>query len=108
MLKAYNRVDIVRKGDFWNLFACEWADLGRADLCRRIPRPLMIIIGPLIGFVYALTLPIIGIAIMIALFSSKLIGKVGEVAWTAASFSWRPTESYLAGKRAGSKGRRWR
>lgn len=105
MLRSYNGIDIIRRGDFWNLFAGEWVLYGRRVFNYEIfPRPLFIIIGPLIGFVYALTLPIIGIAIMIALTTSKIIWKTGEIILTTASLSWRPAEVCLSGRRGRPQG----
>jgi hypothetical protein len=49
-----------------------------------------------LGLVYAIFLPFIGIAMTIAL----LARKAAEGGAHAASFSWRPVEAYLAGRKS--------
>jgi hypothetical protein len=58
-----------------------------------------LLLGPLMGLVYFISLPFIAIATVVALLGKKvLIGTLG-VTRNLASFGWRPTEAYLAGKK---------
>jgi hypothetical protein len=58
-----------------------------------------LLFGPLMGLVYFITLPFIAIATVAALVGKKVVTGTMEVARNLASFGWRPTEAYLAGKR---------
>ncbi|MEW6109717.1 MAG: hypothetical protein AB1632_11205 [Nitrospirota bacterium] len=58
----------------------------------------MIIAGPVLGLLYAALLPFIGIAVVAKLVIEKTLGRV-IVSAGNASFGWRPSESYLAGKK---------
>jgi hypothetical protein len=69
------------------------------EVREMLKRVVILIIGPLIGFAYVLLLPFIVPAMVIGLIASKPLGRVGETVQRAASFSWRPTESYLSGKK---------
>lgn len=68
-----------------------------------LKRLMILITGPIIGLAYVVILPFIGVAMLIGLTVSKLVGRVTDVLCTAVSFSWRPTEAYLAGKRGRAK-----
>ena len=58
-----------------------------------------LLLGPVVGLVYFISLPFIAIATVVALVGKKvMIGTLG-VARNLASFGWRPTEAYLAGKK---------
>jgi len=58
-----------------------------------------LLLGPLMGLVYFITLPFIAIATVAALVGKKVVTGTMEVARNLASFGWRPTEAYLAGKK---------
>jgi len=58
-----------------------------------------LLLGPLMGLVYFITLPFIAIATVVALVGKKVVTGTMEVARNLASFGWRPTEAYLAGKK---------
>ena len=60
--------------------------------------------GPVLGLMYALFLPFIGIAMLVKLVGHKVGGEMRELAHGSASFGWSPNESYLTGrKRKGAK-----
>jgi len=65
----------------------------------RVHPAVLLAIGPVLGLIYAVFLPFIGIGMLVAAVSGKLLGGVAEGLWKGASFSWRPTEAYLAGKK---------
>lgn len=66
-------------------------------------RLLTLIMGPIIGLAYVIVFPTIVVAMSIGLVASKLLGKVVNVLSIATSFSWRPTEAYLAGRKGETK-----
>ncbi len=59
----------------------------------------MLIASPIIGLLYVVFLPFIGIATLAAMAVSKVMGVAVTAAGKAISFGWRPVESYLTGKR---------
>ncbi len=53
----------------------------------------------MLGLAYAVFLPFIGVAMLIAVLSKKLFGGAIRTAWKGAAFSWKPSEAYLAGRK---------
>ena len=106
MLK-YNGGSRVGKGTYWNLTNGERIDIrdegilpGEAKKAYyRMPAAAIIVAGPVLGLMYALFLPFIGIAMLVKLVGQKAGGGVMEMVHGSASFGWRPSESYLAGKK---------
>lgn len=60
---------------------------------------VMLMAAPLIGLVFAVFLPFIGIAMSLSLVTKKLAQGVAEAAAGSMSFGWRPIEAYLAGRK---------
>jgi len=110
MLK-HNGGDRVGKGTYWNLTNGERIDIrdegilpGEAKKAYyRMPAAAIIVAGPVLGLVYALFLPFIGIAMLVKLVGQKAGAGVMEMVHGSASFGWRPSESYLTGKKKETK-----
>lgn len=106
MLK-HNGGDRVGKGTYWDLTNGERIDIrdegtlpGEAKKTYyRMPALAVVVAGPVLGLMYALFLPFIGIAMVVKLVGQKVGGEVREMVHGSASFGWRPSESYLAGKK---------
>jgi len=64
-----------------------------------MPAAAIIVAGPVLGLMYAAFLPFIGIAMLVKLVAQKAGGGVMELAHGGASFGWRPSESYLTGRK---------
>jgi hypothetical protein len=60
---------------------------------------VMLALGPVIGLVFAIFLPFIGIAMTVGLVARKLGEGVADAAAGSMSFGWRPVEAYLAGRK---------
>ncbi len=58
-----------------------------------------LLFGPLLGLVYFICLPFIAIATIVTLLGGKILGGILSQARNLASFGWRPSEAYLAGKK---------
>jgi ABC-type uncharacterized transport system permease subunit len=58
-----------------------------------------VLVAPFIGLVYAIFLPLIGMAMLIWIIGEKTTSGVRLRAWKTASFSWHPSEAYFAGKK---------
>jgi hypothetical protein len=65
----------------------------------------MLLAAPVIGLVFAVFLPFIGIAMAISLVGRKLVNVTTEAAAGSMSFGWRPIEAYLAGKKKKNEAR---
>ena len=107
----HNGGEIVGKGTYWNLSNGERIDIaeegtlpgGRDRTFYRMPAAAIIVVAPVLGLLYAAFLPFIGIAMLAKLVAQKLAGGVLETVPSSASFGWRPSESYLAGRRNRAK-----
>ena len=67
--------------------------------------PIFVLMAaPILGLVYAVFLPFIGIAAVITMVGRKLMGGLAHEASKAASFGWRPAEAYLSGKEKKKEG----
>ncbi len=109
MLK-HNAGTKVGKGTYWNFSTGERIDIategvlpgGRETAYYRLPATGIVALGPVLGLLYAAFLPFIGIAMLVKVVLQKVASAVTAPTQRAASFGWRPSESYLAGKKKGS------
>jgi len=107
----HNRGEMVGKGTYWNLTTGERIDIaeegtlpgGRERHFYRMPAAAVLVAAPVLGLVYAAFLPFIGIAMLVKLLAQKIGGGVMETVQSSASFAWRPSESYLSGRRNKAK-----
>ena len=97
----------VKAGTYWNLangskvqMEQEGALPGSGET-RYIKAPVavMLMAAPVIGLLFAVFLPFIGIAMTISLIGKKLANVVTEAAAGSMSFGWRPVEAYLVGRK---------
>jgi len=97
----------VKAGTYWNMangsrvqMEQEGALPGNGQT-RYIKAPVavMLMAAPVIGLVFAVFLPFIGIAMTLSLIGRKLANAATEAAAGSMSFGWRPIEAYLAGKK---------
>ena len=107
----HNGGDRVGKGTYWNLANGERVDIrdegtlpGEASKTfYRMPAAAIIVAAPVLGLTYAAFLPFIGIAMFVKLVAQKIGGGAMETVRGSASFGFRPSESYLSGKKKGKK-----
>lgn len=100
----------VGKGTYWNFSNGERVDIGSEGILPgtggavyyRMPATGIVMLGPILGLLYAAFLPFIGIAMLVKLVLQKVAAAVMVPAQRSASFGWRPSEAYLAGKRKGA------
>jgi hypothetical protein len=97
----------VKAGTYWNL-----ENGGRVQMDQegalpgsgkaryiKAPVAVMLMAAPVIGLVFAVFLPFIGIAMTLNLIGKKLVEGVASAAAGSVSFGWRPVEAYLAGRK---------
>jgi hypothetical protein len=104
----------VGAGTYWNMSSGERIDVsaeavlsgdGRSTFYR-ISSGIMLLIGPVIGLMYVLLLPFIGIGTVAVLAARKVVGGMLSLIGKSLSFGWRPKEAYLAGKKKNKKDRK--
>lgn len=96
----------VGSGTYWNFNTGERIDINgsgslpgsRDTVYYRLPASGILVLGPVMGLLYAAFLPFIGIAMLVRLVMEKTAGVV-LVSARSASFGWRPSESYLSGRK---------
>jgi hypothetical protein len=71
----------------------------------KAPVAVMLMAAPVIGLLFAVFLPFIGIAMTLSLVGRKLANVTTEAAAGSMSFGWRPIEAYLAGKKKRNEAR---
>ena len=109
MLK-HNGGDRVGKGTYWNLNTMARIDIkdegtlpeGKGSYYR-MPAAALLMLAPVLGLMYAAFLPFIGIAMAVKLVGQKVSGGLKETVQGSGSFGFRPSESYLAGRKKGEK-----
>jgi hypothetical protein len=104
----------VGKGTYWNLSDGRREDVTGEEILPgddnstyvKVSSIVMLLLGPVLGLLYVVALPFIGIAMMLMLLAGKINGMLLQVFGRTVSFGWRPVESYLSGKKRKGKGSR--
>jgi len=107
MLRKYRGGEEVGRGTYWNFANGQRVNMGGAGILpgdfgstyRKFSPLGILVLGPILGLVYATFLPFIGIAMLLKLIAEKVLGGVLEMAGSSVSFRWRPREAYLSGKK---------
>jgi len=102
---------MVSKGTYWELRKGQRIDIadegmlpgGETSTYLRMPLGVMLLLGPIIGLLYAILMPIIGIATVTIVAVSKVLGALYDLAAKSISFGWRPKNAYLSGKKKKKK-----
>jgi hypothetical protein len=91
----------AEKGTYWNMVNGEKVVLEEEGILPgtgtyiKAPTWAVLLAGPILGLVYAVFLPFIGIAMTAGVIAKK----AGSAAAKGASFGWRPIEAYLTGRK---------
>ncbi|MCL4536015.1 MAG: hypothetical protein M1610_00255 [Nitrospirae bacterium] len=62
-----------------------------------------LLLGPIIGLVYVISMPFIAIATIVILIGKKALSGILSLLRSLVSFGWRPSEAYLSGKKKEKK-----
>ncbi len=97
----------VGKGTYWDLASGRRIDVfsetvlagGGTATYVRLSSGVMLLSGPIIGLLYAVLMPFIGIATVATLAGRKVLGTLYHVAAKSVSFGWHPKNAYLSGKK---------
>ncbi len=101
----------VGTGTYWELASGQRIDVtGEAVLSGnntstylRVSSSIMLLAGPVIGLLYVVLLPFIGIATVVTLAARKIVGGLLSLIGKSLSFGWRPKVAYLSGKKKSKK-----
>ncbi|MDA8101272.1 MAG: hypothetical protein M0042_16755 [Nitrospiraceae bacterium] len=72
---------------------------GPETLYLKASAAVMLAAGPVLGLIFAVFLPFVGIVMAISLGIRKISEGITEAAAAGTSLAWRPMEAYLAGSR---------
>jgi hypothetical protein len=97
----------VKAGTYWNMTNGNRVQMDQEGVLPgnektryiKAPVTVMLMAAPVIGLVFAVFLPFIGIAMTLNLIGKKLVEGVASAAAGSVSFGWRPIEAYLAGRK---------
>ncbi len=99
--------EIGKAGTYWNMATGERVDMvlqgvlpgSRKAVYIKAPSAAMLALGPVLGLIFAVFLPFIGIAMTVNLICRKAAEGATNAAAGSLSFGWRPIETYLAGRK---------
>lgn len=102
------------KGTYWDAATGERLDVemeqvlpgDRTKLYIKAPAAVMLMAGPILGLIFAVFLPFIGIVMTLGQAAKKLGEGIAEAASASMSFGWRPIEAYLTGRKKRKEARR--
>jgi len=101
----------VPKGNYWNIsngdrvrFTEEGVLPGDARTTYVRSHPLFVLmVAPFLGLAYAAFLPFIGMAMLLTTIARKLGQMMSQSMTKSATFTWQPSEAYLAYKKKHGK-----
>lgn len=99
-------------GTYWNMMNGERVDLDQAGVLPggagamyiKAPMAVMLAAAPVLGLIFAVFLPFIGIVMTLAQAAQKVAEGVRNAAAESMSFGWSPREAYLAGRKRRQEG----
>jgi hypothetical protein len=108
---TYKGGNKVEKGTYWELSSGQRIDVANEAILSgdnsstylRMSAGFMLLAGPVIGLLYVVLLPFIGIATVATVAARKVIGGAFNLIGKSLSFGWRPRTAYLAGKKKKDK-----
>jgi hypothetical protein len=103
----------AKAGTYWNLSNGSRVQMEQEGVLPgsgttryiKAPVAVMLMAAPVIGLIFAVFLPFIGIAMTLSLIGKKLVDGVASAAAGSMSFGWRPIEAYLAGRKRNKEAR---
>ena len=98
----------VAAGTYWNLANGNRVNMEQEGMLPgsettryiKAPAAVMLMAAPVIGLVFAVFLPHIGIVMTLSMIGRKLVQGAQEAAAGSMTFGWRPVQAYLIGRKA--------
>jgi hypothetical protein len=99
--------NMVAAGTYWNVSTGARVDIDKEGMLPgdgkttyvKVPGIMMLLMAPILGLVFAVFLPFIGIAMTVKLIGKKLAETTENIAVGSVSFGWKPIEAYLVGRK---------
>lgn len=96
----------VKSGTYWDVTSGSRVDMDAegalpgSDKARYIKASAaaVLVTGPILGLIYIIALPIMGVVTALGLLLQKTLGGAFSLGRHIVTFGWRPAESYLGGK----------
>jgi len=100
-------------GTYWNLMDGSRIDMEQEGVLPgneqsnyiKASSVAVLMAGPILGLLFAVFLPFIGIAMTFKLVAGKILEGLTNAAAGSMSFGWRPAEAYLTGKKKRAEAR---
>jgi len=97
----------VQAGTYWNLSNGSRVQMEQEGVLPgsgttryiKAPVAVMLMAAPVIGLVFAVFLPLIGIVMTLSMVGKKLVQGTESAAAGSMSFGWRPIQAYLIGRK---------
>ncbi len=97
----------VGKGTYWDLRKGHRLDISHEGVLPgdetttyfKMSSGVMLLLGPVVGLLYVILMPIIGIATVAAVAVRKVLGGMYNLVAKSISFGWQPMNAYLSGKK---------
>jgi hypothetical protein len=97
----------VAAGTYWNMANGSRIDMHVEGILPgdgntryiKAPVAVMIMAAPVLGLLFAVFLPFIGIAMAVQVVARKAGNGLKDAAAASTSFAWRPVEAYLTGRK---------
>lgn len=97
----------VETGTYWDTATGERVEVDQAGVLPgsdhtiyiKARSGLILLAGPVLGLVFAIVLPFIGIVMSLGQVGRKVADSAVGHAAQSVSFGWRPIEAYLAGRK---------
>lgn len=64
---------------------------------------VMLLLAPIIGLVYFISLPFVAIVTIVTLVAKKVLDGILGIIRNIVSFGWKPSEAYLSGRKKKKK-----
>jgi hypothetical protein len=97
----------VAQGTYWDIKKGSPIDIGQDSILPgtaektyiKASVTTMLMAAPMLGLLFAIFLPFIGIAMAVSMLARRVFGESADVLIRSLSFGWKPIEAYLSGKK---------
>jgi len=104
---TYKSGNSVGKGTYWELTTGQRIDVAHEAVLMgggnagyfKMPAVVLLLVGPLIGLLYVILMPLIGMVTVAVLALRSILGGLYDLAARSISFGWQPGSAYLTGKK---------
>ncbi len=104
---TYRGGEMAGRGNYWDFSSGERITIENSGMLPgdnetsfvKAHPAVVLAAAPLLGLLYAIFLPFIGIAMLVRVIFAKLLGRTAEEVSKVALFNWSPSAAYLAGKK---------